>query len=74
MEIKDYPLMLDVDHVKEILGVNKTAAYTFCKQEGCPSIRVGKRIKIPRDRFFEYINTISELPENEKGDMNGKKT
>lgn len=60
-EKSDYPIVLTVKHVQEIMGCGKTSAYQFVKmasahmkQQGKipPQDTVGRAI-VPRDVFFE---------------------
>lgn len=50
------PITLTVRHISAILGISRIGAYNLCHAVGFPSIRIGKRILIPRDNFFEWIN------------------
>ncbi|WP_342042833.1 helix-turn-helix domain-containing protein [Bacillus sp. OTU2372] len=51
---KDYPLTLRVEDLQKILRLSKASTYDLTKQKGFPSIRVGRRILIPRDAFFKW--------------------
>lgn len=50
----DYPLTLRVEDIQKILRLSRASAYELIKQEGFPSVRVGRRILIPRDAFFRW--------------------
>ncbi|RQD76308.1 MAG: DNA-binding protein [Candidatus Syntrophonatronum acetioxidans] len=52
----DLPLVLNVPQLSKILGINKTSAYQLAKSKDFPSLKVGKRIIIPRDAFFEWLS------------------
>lgn len=57
-DIKDYPLVLNVKHIMEILGVSNRVAYEIMKQKGFPvlSINGARGVKrVPRDLFFEWL-------------------
>lgn len=49
------PLVLDVKLVSDILRINKTKAYEIVKQEGFPTYKFGRRIVIPREPFFDWL-------------------
>ncbi|WP_026049359.1 helix-turn-helix domain-containing protein [Bacillus bingmayongensis] len=51
----DYPIMLNVDHVKEILGVAQRTAYDIMDQKGFPLVRIGRKKVVPRDAFFNWL-------------------
>ena len=54
--IGDLPITLSVEDVASYLGISRVGAYTLCHLKGFPSMRIGKRILIPRDRFLEWID------------------
>ena len=52
----DLPLMLSVHDVAEVLGISKSSAYVLAKEKDFPTLKIGARVVIPRDRFIEWIN------------------
>lgn len=53
---EDYPLILTVNEVMEILRIGKKVAYALMDEPGFPCIRIGPKIKrVNRDAFFEWI-------------------
>ena len=55
MQREDYPEVLKVEHIQEILGVGKVRAYEIMEIEGFPLIRLGRKKMTPRDKFFEWL-------------------
>jgi len=53
------PVVLRVEDVGRILGINRAAAYELVKSEGFPSIRIGRRILVPLDSLNEWLKTAS---------------
>ena len=53
---EELPLFLNARMVSRILGVSQSSAYELMHQDGFPSMRIGKRILIPRDRFLEWLD------------------
>ncbi|MFQ6340572.1 helix-turn-helix domain-containing protein [Bacillus sp. AF62] len=51
----DYPIMLNVKHVEEILGVAKRTAYDIMDQKGFPLVKIGRKKVVPRDAFFNWL-------------------
>lgn len=51
----DLPLMLSVPQLGNVLGISRAGAYTLVKQKGFPSLSVGGRIIIPKDKFIAWI-------------------
>ena len=60
----ELPYTLSVEELAAFLGISRVGAYNLCHAKGFPSIRIGKRILIPRDRFLAWMN---ELPEVSNG-------
>ena len=52
----DLPLMMSVQEVADVLGISKSSAYVLAKEKGFPTLKIGARVVIPRDRFIEWIN------------------
>ncbi len=51
----EYPLILTVDHISEIMGVSKRIAYELMEQKGFPLIRVGRLKRVNREAFFGWL-------------------
>lgn len=51
----DYPLVMTVDEVKDILRVGKRIAYEVMERKDFPLIRIGKLKRVNRDAFFDWI-------------------
>jgi excisionase family DNA binding protein len=51
----DYPLILTVDHVSEIMGVSKRIAYELMEYKGFPLIRIGRLKRVNREAFFGWL-------------------
>lgn len=52
---EEYPSLLDIELTSQALGIGKTKLYALVKQGSIKSIRVGKKIKIPKAYLVEYI-------------------
>ncbi len=50
-----YPLVLKVNHVREITGAGIHTVYAWTRRKGFPAIRDGKAILIPRDPFRRWL-------------------
>lgn len=58
-EMKSYdqlPLTLSAEDVAAVLGISRTNAYALLHREDFPTLRIGKRLLVPRDRFIRWIN------------------
>ena len=58
---EDLPLTLSAPEVGEALGISRAAAYELARSKGFPSIRIGTRILVPKDKFIEWIHEQVEV-------------
>lgn len=56
----DLPLTLTVPEVGEVLGISRAKAYDLARSEGFPSMRIGTRILVPRDKLIRWIDKETE--------------
>lgn len=59
----DLPLTLTVPEVGEVLGLSRAKAYDLARSEGFPSMRIGRRILVPRDKLIRWIDEQTEVRE-----------
>ena len=52
----DLPLMLSLHDVAEVLGISKSSVYVLAKEKGFPTLKIGVRVVVPREKFIEWIN------------------
>ena len=55
----DLPLMLSVPDLASVLGISRAGAYELVKEKGFPSLTIGSRILIPRDKLIAWIDAKS---------------
>lgn len=56
----DLPLTLTVPEVGEVLGISRAKAYDLARSEGFPSMRIGTRILVPRNKLIRWIDKQTE--------------
>ena len=56
----DLPLTLTVPEVGEVLGISRAKAYDLARSEGFPSMGIGTRILVPRDKLIRWIDKQTE--------------
>ena len=56
----ELPLMLNADTVKDVLGISISSAYELMKEKGFPSLKIGSRIVVPKDKFIEWVETHTQ--------------
>ncbi len=49
------PLALCAVDVAQVLGISKANAYNLMHAKGFPTIHIGKRMVVPKNRFMEWM-------------------
>lgn len=57
---EDLPLMLSVPEMAAALGISRAGAYELARSEGFPTLRIGTRIVIPKDKLQEWVDKQTE--------------
>ena len=55
----ELPMMLNAETIKNVLGISLTSAYELMDEKDFPSIKIGSRIIVPKDKFREWIDKNS---------------
>lgn len=50
------PLSLNANDIAAVLGISRANAYTLMRAKGFPTIFIGKRMIVPRDKFIEWMD------------------
>jgi hypothetical protein len=50
------PMSLNAKDISKVLNISIGNAYNLLHREDFPTIHIGKRMIIPRDRFFEWMD------------------
>ena len=48
-------LNLSVPEVADVLGISRAGAYELVKEKGFPSLNIGNRIIVPKDKLIAWI-------------------
>lgn len=56
----ELPLFLNAKHVAQLLGISTSLAYELMHEKDFPSIRIGTRVIVPREKLIAWIETKSE--------------
>ncbi len=51
----ELPLMLSVPEVAAVLGISRAGAYELARSRGFPSLTIGTRIVVPKDKFISWV-------------------
>ena len=60
--VKSYdelPLFLNADMLAKVLGVATSTAYELMHEKDFPSIKIGNRLIVPKDKFRDWIDKKS---------------
>jgi len=53
------PIMLNANNIAQTLGISRAGAYELMHSEGFPTLRIGKRMMVSKDRFIQWIERNS---------------
>ncbi len=59
-EVSSYdelPVSLNADQVAAVLGISRAGAYNLMRSEGFPTLFIGKRMVVPKDRLLDWIHS-----------------
>ena len=63
VQFKSYdelPLMLSVPEMAAALGISRAGGYDLVRAKGFPSLKIGSRIMVPKDKLQEWVNRNTE--------------
>ncbi|ACL76195.1 helix-turn-helix domain-containing protein [Ruminiclostridium cellulolyticum] len=52
---EELPISLNSDDVASCLNISKAGAYNLMNSQGFPSLRIGKRIVVPKEAFLHWM-------------------
>ena len=52
----ELPLLLNTTQLADLLGVSHSSVYELIQEDGFPSLRIGKRIVIPKEKLRQWIS------------------
>lgn len=50
------PITLRADELAAVLGISRAGAYTLMRSKGFPTIFIGKRMVVHRDKFIQWMD------------------
>ena len=53
--LEQLPLTLSAEDVAQVLGISRANAYELMHSEGFPTLKIGKRMTVPKDKLIEWI-------------------
>ena len=55
------PLSLNADQVAEVLGISRANAYQLMHSYGFPTLQIGKRMVVPKDKLVQWIDKNAKV-------------
>lgn len=52
----NYPAILNANQLAEILGISRASAYQLLHMESFPTLRIGKRMLVPKEKLMLWID------------------
>ena len=49
------PITLSANQVAQVLGISRANAYTLMHSKGFPTIHIGKRMVVPKNKLIEWM-------------------
>ena len=53
--LDDLPLMLNAEDIKVVMNVSRAGAYQLMHSKGFPTIRIGKRMVVPKEQLLVWM-------------------
>lgn len=50
------PLTLQANDLSSILGISRAGAYTLMHRAEFPTLYIGKRMVVPKDKFLQWLD------------------
>ncbi len=51
----DLPLFLNAELVAKVLGVSTSSGYELMHEAGFPTLRIGSRMVVPKEKFIQWV-------------------
>ena len=55
-DIENMPFTLNANQVAEVLGVARNTVYTLMHSEGFPTMHVGRRLLVPKEKLLQWMD------------------
>ena len=54
------PITLRAEQVAAVLGISRSNAYALIRHEDFPTLHIGKRMLVPKDRLIQWIEESTQ--------------
>ena len=52
----ELPLLLSVKQLVDLMGVSDSSIYELVQEDDFPSLRIGNRIVVPKEKFCRWVD------------------
>ena len=53
--MEQLPITLSANQVAQVLGISRANAYTLMHSKGFPTIQIGTRMVVPKNKLIEWM-------------------
>lgn len=53
--MEQLPITLSANQLAQVLGISRANAYTLMHSKGFPTIQIGKRMVVPKNKLMEWM-------------------
>ena len=57
----ELPLFLNSETVAKLLGISISSSYELMHEKGFPSLRIGSRLIVPKEKIREWVEVNCEI-------------
>ena len=58
--VEDLPITLNAQDVAAVLGISRANAYSLMHTRGFPTLQIGKRMVVPKDKLLVWMDKQTE--------------
>ena len=55
-EMQNLPFTLNAQQVADVLGIARNSAYTLMHSEGFPTLHIGRRLVVPKEKLLQWMD------------------
>ncbi len=60
MQVTEYPVTITVEEAAELVGMSRSAAYRAAARGQLPTVRLGRRLRVPTAKFLAMLGLDGE--------------
>jgi excisionase family DNA binding protein len=60
VQVTEYPVTITVEEAAELVGMSRSAAYRAAARGQLPTVRLGRRLRVPTAKFLSMLGLDGE--------------